>query len=1025
MSKTLLAFIWKYSARQQIILLALTILSFPILYMSLELPKQIINEAIGSTAFPIELFGLQLGQFEYLGALCIGFLLTVILSGILKMRTNIFKGIVAERLLRRFRYQLVTSILRFPLPYFRRNSQGALISMVTAEAEPLGAMMGDAVSRPVFALGQMLTITAFLFIQSVWLGLAAIIVIPFQAYIIPKLQRRINKLNKQRILVVRSFSDRIGETVTGVEVLRTSNGLGFALADFSRRLGKIFNIRLEIYNLKFFMKFLNNFMNQLTPFLFLSIGGYLVIKGELTVGSLAAALASHKDLMSPWRGLLAYYSQIQDVSLRYVTITEQFTPDDMIDEKLFYGHPETREDLAGPISIRNISLLDQFGMPVLNNISAEIKQGEFVAIQCDNGFAIRAFVHALNRSILLSSGSITIAGKDIATLHQETLSNNIGTAGGAAHIFGGSVADNIQMALMPSPLPANEISDQAIADIEEATRVGNSSDPIGSDWLHLDLAGVKSQSELRAWWLEIIHAAGLDDMLLQRGLEAKINPDSDPELAAKILQLRGQLSDRINTNGASKFIHFFDRSKFSPGLTISENILFAVRVDESSETRIAADPAFLSTMQELGLADDIRQLAIELMTLLVQTFAGVGASHPMFQRATDLSHDFFEDLVAIYQKLQKTDWQDLSDDERHLVITLPFKINAEQFEDAFPQDLIDKILKVRRDFSYQIYHKARDYYYPLDENAYCAGLTIFENLIFGRLSKRATGVPPVLLRTLGGALENAQIRGDITLLNTGAESESDAGINGVNLPQAAHEHIDFIRAVIRRPDILILNRVFSTQDEIKRSEIKRNARALLPDATIIVFEPKFRNPQQYDRHFELRDGKLTDTGVAITAQPVAETVDEEAASAATGLADKLHVLSRTALFAGLDRKQLRLLAYGSHWVQYQKDDYIFRYGDQTDGAYTFTRGTAELWLPRTDEHEARLVSTIEPGRIIGDLSVIMEQDREFELRASSDIVGLRIGKQAFLDIIEHDNEVALSLLRTVSSHLLHAHDMWS
>ena len=425
MSTSLLTFIWKYSARSQVILLILTVISFPILYLSLELPKQIINEAIGSSTFPISMLGFSLSQFEYLASLCIAFLLTVIVSGVLKMQTNIYKGVVAERLLRRFRFQLISRMLRLPLPQFRRTSQGALISMITAEAEALCTMMGDAISRPVFAAGQMLTITVFLFVQNLWLGVAAIILIPLQAYIIPRLQRQINNLNKERILVVRSLSDRIGETVTGVESLRTINGLSYTLADFSSRFGDIFKIRLQIYNLKFLMKFLNNFINQLTPFLFLSIGGYLVIQGELTVGALAAALASHKDLMSPWRELLAYYSQIQDVSLRYRTITEQFTQPGMIDEELFYARPEKIPHLAGDISIRDLTIIDQYGMPVLNRINVEIKKGAFIAIQSDNAFARRAFVQALNRSVLPASGSITIAGHDLATLYQETISSRI------------------------------------------------------------------------------------------------------------------------------------------------------------------------------------------------------------------------------------------------------------------------------------------------------------------------------------------------------------------------------------------------------------------------------------------------------------------------------------------------------------------------------------------------------------------------------------------------------------------------
>ncbi|MCP4999071.1 MAG: cyclic nucleotide-binding domain-containing protein [Hyphomicrobiales bacterium] len=859
----------------------------------------------------------------------------------------------------------------------------------------------------------MLTVAAFLFVQSVWLGLAAIFMIPLQAYIIPKLQRQINQLNKKRILVVRSLSDRIGESVTGVEELRNNAGLGHALADFSKRLGQIFYIRLEIYNRKFFMKFLNNLINQLTPFLFLSIGGYLVVKGQLTVG----ALASHKDLMSPWRDLLAYYSQIQDVSLRYVTITEQFTPPDMIDEDLFYGRPVETPDLRGPISVKNVTVTDQYGMPILDQISLEIKQGSFVAIQSDNSFVRRALVQALTRSVVTASGSISIAGHDLSSLHQQSIAARIATAGGGSHIFSGSIGDNLRMPLMPAPVELDHLLDRAIAEIEESRRVGNSTDPVDTEWLNPALAGVASREDLRAWWLKIIRAVGLDEILMNRGLEARIDPQDNVELTVKLLKLRKRLHDKVRTAEFSKYIHFFDRARFNPGLTVSENLLFAIRNDTAIDRHIIEDPTFLPALQELDLLDDLRHLAIELMTMLVQIFSSVGADHPMFQRTTSLSPEFFENLVKIYRKQDAEGWWALSDEKRNTVACLPFTITAEQFEDAFPDTLQHKILEVRRDFSYQLYNRARNFYAPLDRNSYCANLSILENILFGRISNSEGGLPIALLRIIGVALDREDLRGDIMTVNTLTES----GIAGVNLPQIAREHVDFIRAAIRRPDVLILDHIFSGHDEIRRSEMKRNARALLPDATIIVLEAKFRNPQQYDAYCEVRNGKVVEAG----AQPEPEhDTDADISSGASNLVEKLHVLSRTALFAGLDRRQLRLLAHGAHWVSFKKGDYVFRAGDPTDGAYTFTTGSAELWLPESNNNKALRITTIDPGRIIGDLSVILEQDREFDLLAVADMKGLRIGKQAFLDVIEHDHEVALSLLKNVSAHLLHARHMW-
>jgi len=153
METSLFRYIWKHSRRDQIVLLLITLLTFPILYVSLELPKRIINDAIEGSPDDVTLFGVTLTQIEFLLVLCAGFLLAVLINGLLKMRLNTLKGVLAERLLRRFRYQLINRITRFPRPYFRHTSQGELVSMVTSEAEPMGGLMGDMLAQPVFKPG--------------------------------------------------------------------------------------------------------------------------------------------------------------------------------------------------------------------------------------------------------------------------------------------------------------------------------------------------------------------------------------------------------------------------------------------------------------------------------------------------------------------------------------------------------------------------------------------------------------------------------------------------------------------------------------------------------------------------------------------------------------------------------------------------------------------------------------------------------------------------------------------------------
>src|SRR5512147_1377623 len=192
-----------------------------------------------------------------------------------------------------------------------------------------------------------------MFAKGVELGAAAVALYPLQVYWIPKLQRQVNTLAKERVRTVRRLAERIGETVSAVEEVHANDTSELHRADFSRWVGTIYGIRLKIYRKKFFIKFLNNFNAQLTPFFFYSIGGYLVIKGNLTFGALVAVLSAYKDLSSPWKELLDWYQQKEDTRVKYDQLVEQFRPAGLLPEG-FQAPAEALPRLSGTVAATNV-----------------------------------------------------------------------------------------------------------------------------------------------------------------------------------------------------------------------------------------------------------------------------------------------------------------------------------------------------------------------------------------------------------------------------------------------------------------------------------------------------------------------------------------------------------------------------------------------------------------------------------------------------------------------------------------------
>lgn len=307
----LFAYILKHTRRTQGILLAAALASLPLLYAVLELPKQIINEALDTETDMVLVLGISMSRYELLFLLCILYLAAVLASGSLKYFINLLKGRLAEGMMRRMRFTVFRAWSRGKKPC----DHSLIIPMLVQEVEPIAGFTGESFLTPVFEGGTFLTILAFMIIQDPVLGAAALTLVPVQIAVIPRLQRRVSALARERSRELRSFGAALADADPRHPRKRPGPVLPVA-----KSLKRVQAIRLEIYQRKFFIKGLNNFIAHLTPFFFYTIGGYLVIEGRLSLGALVAVLAAHKDMSSPLRELLGYYQTMDDVRVRYEDI---------------------------------------------------------------------------------------------------------------------------------------------------------------------------------------------------------------------------------------------------------------------------------------------------------------------------------------------------------------------------------------------------------------------------------------------------------------------------------------------------------------------------------------------------------------------------------------------------------------------------------------------------------------------------------------------------------------------------------
>jgi ABC-type multidrug transport system fused ATPase/permease subunit len=860
---TLYRFILRHSLGAQIFLLVLTVVSFPFLYYSLQLPREITDGAIKSGKhFPLNIMGFELDQISYLMVLCAAFLALVFINGGFKYYINTFKGRLGERMLRRFRYQLYQRMLLFPLSYFHKNSSAQIIPMITVECEQLGGFIGDAFSTPLYQGGQLLTNIFFMFMQDPILGLAAVALYPIQGYVIPKLQFKVNQLARRRVRTIREVADRVQESATGIADILANDNARLQLTGFAHLLGTIYDIRFEIYKRKFFVKFLNNFLGQLTPFFFFSIGGYLVLRNQLSVGQLTAVLLAQRELASPWNELLGFYQIFQTSKITYEQIVEQFQPAGMMDARLQLEEPGTVAPLTGELVVANLSLAEDGGSRVLDGITFSVPLDAHVAVVGQGGSGKNELALVLAHLTRPTSGRVLIGGMDLATLPTAVTGRRIGYAGAAPYLFAGTLRDNLVLGLRHHPVRPAEY-DPATAkrrstQIHEARRSGNIEFDLHADWLDYESAGVGDREGLSARITEILASLDFDEVVYTLGLRWRLDPEAQPEVAARLLEARKALARRLSEDGIANLVETYDANRFNLNASVAENLLFGTPIGPAFEFEALADNTYvLQVLAKVALTDDLVEAGRQVAETMIELFADLPPDHEFFEQFSFISAGDLPEFVAILGRIGADGAKALPRADRTKLLSLPFKlIPARHRLDVLDEAMQRRLLEARKVFRADLPAEARPQIEFFDGEHYNAVASVQDNILFGKIAYGEADAPVRVPSVVAEVVDQLSLRQIIIEVGL----DYNVGTAGSRLSFAERQKAGIARAVLKRPDLLILNEATSALDGQSQSRVTTGLKEEFEGRGIIWVLHRASLARNFDRVLVLSAGKLQEQG---------------------------------------------------------------------------------------------------------------------------------------------------------------------
>ena len=868
MDRSLFRFILRYSRRDQLLIVPLVVGSMIVYYLSLDLPKTIINQAIQGVSFPdadsVKRFlGVDLARIPYLFALSVVFLGLIVLNGWLKFQINTMKGWMGERMLRRLRYALFDHILRFPLRRFRRVKAAEMATMIKDEVEPLGGFIGEAIITPLFLGGQALTAMAFILYQHVALGMIALAVVLVQAVIIPRLRRRLLVLGRERQLTARALAGRIAECVDGAAEIHAHDTSNYERAEISARLGRIFNIRFELYQRKFLVKFLNNFLSQVTPFLFYTVGGYLVIVGRLDIGALVAVIAAYKDLPGPVKEIIDWDQQRLDVEIKYSQVVEVFTAEELAPAELqapLADPPRLARD--GRLRLSGVSLADETGARLIDEVSFEAPLDAHIAVLGRQAGGSSELAQLIARLTPPSSGAIEVGGLDITRAPEAVTGRAFGYVGAPAYLFPASVRENLLYGLKHRPVREPHYEGDAArereAEVKEALRTGNSPLDINADWVDYQAAGVSGPEAMDARIVELLGVVDLEETMFELGLRSPADAQRARLVAERVLHARERMRERLTSLNIADWVERFDVALYNRNATLAENLLFGTPVGRTFDVdNLAANAYVRRVLRDTGLYELLLRTGHKVAETMVELFSGLPPGHEFFAQYSFIRQEDLPQFEVILARVGEVGLKGLLEDERLPLIALPFRLIASRHRLGLIDETFEaRVVEARHHFAAHLPQELRGAIEFFDPAAYNGAASLQDNILFGKIVTGQAGATARITALVRELLDELGLRP--LVVNIGLDYQ--VGVGGARLAVADRQKIALARALLKRPALLVVDQAVSALDTASQMRVLEGILAERKGQGLVWVLHRADLAERFDQVLVMERGKLTEHG---------------------------------------------------------------------------------------------------------------------------------------------------------------------
>ena len=348
---------------------------------------------------------------------------------------------ISQKTTYRLRKDITEKVNRMPMDYFDTKPVGEVLSRVTNDVDTLGQSLNQSATQLITSVTTLIGVLVMMLSISPLMTVVALLILPISVGLISFVMKHSQKYFSGQQEYLGNVNGQVEEVYSGHNVIKAFNKEDDVIREFDRTNDKLYESAWKSQFFSGMMMPVMQFVGNLGYVGVAILGGFLAIKKTIEVGDIQSFIQYVRNFTQPIQQVAQVTNMLQLAaasSERVFEFLEEKEEDQTVE------HPVSVEGLHGNVQFENVHFGYNPEKIIINDFSANVKEGQKIAIVGPTGAGKTTMIKLLMRFYDVNSGSIKIDGHDVRDFNRSELREMFGMGLQDTWLFHGTIMDNIR-----------------------------------------------------------------------------------------------------------------------------------------------------------------------------------------------------------------------------------------------------------------------------------------------------------------------------------------------------------------------------------------------------------------------------------------------------------------------------------------------------------------------------------------------------------------------------------------------------